>query len=1070
MRLESVGGGGTRLLDLPQINEAPIRDGQPVRVAVTPGGVALLDGTTTSLCAEPDEPDAEWLTQVVTSGAYVAEVVTVDQGVRLRVTPFDQVEHWAGTREIGVDEQALDRITVGVAQLRRRRADQVLAWLDEEIGLDAPDPAIIVSVGGSRDLNVQAFRLVGQSHYVDVRLVADRLLVERVTSRRGRESGTMCLVHGSVRFVDATRLGQVTAADRAELRRLTDADNSYLQVWNRYNVIERESRERTARLAGTAAYDDRRRLMDGRWEFDLVSSVRSNRLLEALALGEIPLEAGAEAAYDEPGVDSRRTTGRRTLAGSARLSARGTVVIEPDVDDYGVDLPRRGVLSGSFTADRIRLERRHQAQARAVSARAFPVLQLSRVLAGQAPLAPGRLEHHEPLSRRASEALGAPPTSAQVDAITIALNTPDIALIQGPPGTGKTRVIAAVNARLTEINANHPAAIRRTLLTSYQHDAVDNLAFGADDGRLPAIKVATRSGQSGNSQIAQWARATVARIDEHHAGREESQLVRDWIELRDRTTAYRLMHADIAGNVEVLDWLAARAALVGSEIAVDAEDLIAKLSHQVGLQHTQERFAEILRRVRALRTTAVTFEDDGADNAACALADEGVSAALSEDQAALLARLARAREADPDMLAAASRLQGDVLDRLLTSRARSAVTASMPAVNALLQRALSAADARVLELTSAADRIVEDFRCALLEQPETVENAIGTHSRALAATCQQAVAGPMKDIQATLEFDTVIVDEAARANPLDLLIPLTLARRRIILVGDHRQLPQLLDEEVVDSLEGQDPESEVKRVLEKSMFEQLFQQLRTLESTDGIRRIVTLDQQFRTHPVLGEFVNAQFYAQHGEAFSNGRPDPVDFQHGLLAYDGRPAAWIDVPAEMGPEAGQSKTRKVEAQVIVRELAAALAADPHLTFGVIAFYSGQVRAVWEELERIGYAVREGNDFSLAPSVKALWTTDGLARVRVGTVDAFQGREFDVVYLSTTRSQRLGPRRDPRFGFLALPNRLCVAMSRQRKLLVVVGDSAMFTHDDAKTKVPALAAFFELCRGADGQLRPA
>ena len=568
------------------------------------------------------------------------------------------------------------------------------------------------------------------------------------------------------------------------------------------------------------------------------------------------------------------------------------------------------------------------------------------------------------------------------------------------------------------------------MLTSYQHDAVDNLAFGADDGRLPAIKVASRSGQSGNSQIAQWARATAARIDQHHSGREESQVVRDWIELRDRTTAYRLMPADVASTVEVLCWLAARAPLVGSETAVDAEDLIAKLEHQVGLRHSQERFTEILRRVRALRTAPETFEDDGAENAASALADDGLRAALSDDQAALLAQLAHADKPDPDLLAAATRLRDDVMDRLLTSRARSAVTAHMPEVNALLQRSLSTADARVLELTSAADRIVEDFRRALLEQPETVENAISTHSRALAATCQQAVAGQMKDIQASLEFDTVIVDEAARANPLDLLIPLTLARRRIILVGDHRQLPQMLDEEVVDSLESSDPDAEVKRVLEKSMFEQLFQHLRALESTDGIRRIVTLDQQFRTHPVLGEFVSAQFYARHGEAFRNGRPDPAEFAHGLPAYEGRPAAWVDVPAKLGPETGQSKTRGIEAKVIVRELVAALEADEHLTFGVIAFYSGQVRAVWEELERIGYAVREGDLFTLAPSVKALWTVDGLERVRVGTVDAFQGREFDVVYLSTTRSQPLDPRHAPRFGFLALPNRLCVAMSRQRR----------------------------------------
>jgi len=61
----------------------------------------------------------------------------------------------------------------------------------------------------------------------------------------------------------------------------------------------------------------------------------------------------------------------------------------------------------------------------------------------------------------------------------------------------------------------------------------------------------------------------------------------------------------------------------------------------------------------------------------------------------------------------------------------------------------------------------------------------------------------------------------------------------------------------------------------------------------------------------------------------------------------------------------------------------------------------------------------------------------RIRVGTVDAFQGKEFDVVFLSMTRSNDL-PITDNRslrrkFGHLMLENRLCVAMSRQQRLLI-------------------------------------
>src|ERR1035441_10194189 len=88
-------------------------------------------------------------------------------------------------------------------------------------------------------------------------------------------------------------------------------------------------------------------------------------------------------------------------------------------------------------------------------------------------------------------------------------------------------------------------------------------------------------------------------------------------------------------------------------------------------------------------------------------------------------------------------------------------------------------------------------------------------------------------------------------------------------------------------------------------------------------------------------------------------------------------------------------------------------------------------------------------------------GLPRVRIGSVDGFQGREFDVVFLSTTRSSRssrAGAQGPNRFGFLVLPNRLCVAMSRQRKLLVAVGDAAMMTSAEGRAAVPTLAAFHD------------
>ena len=118
-------------------------------------------------------------------------------------------------------------------------------------------------------------------------------------------------------------------------------------------------------------------------------------------------------------------------------------------------------------------------------------------------------------------------------------------------------------------------------------------------------------------------------------------------------------------------------------------------------------------------------------------------------------------------------------------------------------------------------------------------------------------------------FRTVIVDEAARSNPLDLLIPMACAKWRIVLVGDHRQLPHLLEPDVEREIRRVGPQEETRTALRQSLFEKLFIELREREKTDGVRRTVTLDTQYRMHPLLGQFVSEQFYVPHGEGFGSG---------------------------------------------------------------------------------------------------------------------------------------------------------------------------------------------------------
>ena len=72
------------------------------------------------------------------------------------------------------------------------------------------------------------------------------------------------------------------------------------------------------------------------------------------------------------------------------------------------------------------------------------------------------------------------------------------------------------------------------------------------------------------------------------------------------------------------------------------------------------------------------------------------------------------------------------------------------------------------------------------------------------------------------EYETVIVEEASRLSPMDLMIPLSQGRRRIILVGDHRQLPHIYNEEVLESIDTSKMKDLDMDNIKKSMFEYLL--------------------------------------------------------------------------------------------------------------------------------------------------------------------------------------------------------------------------------------------------------
>lgn len=245
-------------------------------------------------------------------------------------------------------------------------------------------------------------------------------------------------------------------------------------------------------------------------------------------------------------------------------------------------------------------------------------------------------------------------------------------------------------------------------------------------------------------------------------------------------------------------------------------------------------------------------------------------------------------------------------------------------------------------------------------------------------------------------FRTVFIDEAAQALEPACWIPI-LRSHRVVLAGDHCQLP---------------PTVKSQEAAKAGLATTLFERLQHAQPHTA----VLLDTQYRMHQAIMGFSSEQFY------------------EGKLKAAAEVAAWTlaaDIPAlEFIDTAGcgyqeeevnesPSRANPEEAALLVRHLIALLThpdMGTHWSVGLISPYKGQTALLAE-------AVRTHPEL-------AEWKN----RIQVSSVDGFQGQEKDIIYISLVRSNL-----ESTIGFLQDTRRMNVAMTRARRRLVVIGDSA-------------------------------
>jgi hypothetical protein len=1031
------------------------------------------------------EDDVDWLTAngqvVVTWAAYLAE-----DRLGLQCHSFTAAD--LGRRvDIGVDDSVADQVRIAVKG-RRTGFEQVRDWLIDEFALF---PALgeherrYVHSGGPSDdlsLGLTAFTLHGKRWVADVALVEGKLQIMRMTDAPTRGRGRWPRLSAvDIRFVDRGEAADATEAIRASLLGLASDGRSYLDLWQAYNDIEREALLDEAKRLKWASYRGCQVLADGVWRFELQPGERAESFLSAVAgqTGLLEIEATPDLPPELTGRQGRSTPG---VHGEVRRVAKGESTL--DLALSGDDPPApTGYLFRSLSGDRTRLRRRDVARERIEADQAeLPGLRLlieGLPRPGVKPIA--NPKHDRVINSLATQSPDASePTDVQRAALLLALRTPDLLLVQGPPGTGKTRFITDLLRCLDQLG-DKALSMNRTLISSVQHDAVDNVARRARRLGLPPTRVSTRQ-ERDREGIRQWRDETLAVVEQYLEEHRPQALQGDRVaKLRQLASAYDQRPVHGADLIATLDEARRLAGVdVPRTLRDELDRLVARLRYvsqpEVALAaDARERMSRI---IRAIRVTTVSFADDGPSRAAVAL--RGLDGLLDDAAAAVLATAAGTHEPDHELLAELATTRSALLGRMADGSALKHTATHDPEVNALLHELADAAAEAFADTADSADDVLRAYRDDLKEDIALVESTLARYNAVLASTVQQATSMEMSKVLEAPQpvFDTVIVDEAARANPLDLMIPMAFARRRIILVGDHKQLPHALEQKVErelrknKSLDGSE--------LSKSLFERWFDLFSTEKPAV---RTIRLDTQFRMHPALGKFVSSVFYGSP-EAVK-AHPSTVDLSHRLAPYAGKVAAWIDVGHQAGGDVqkGFSRVREAEAKRLASELAqlAALDTGRELTFGVITFYRAQQELLESALIDAGLGVLNDDTGTFEP-VPAMATTRGprpRQRLRVGTVDAFQGMEFDVVLLSVTRSspQPLTTQDTQdavrRYGHLLSDSRMCVAMSRQRRLLIAVGDAAMADRS-ATPEVPdvpgrsvaeGLVAFREFCEGMHG-----